>query len=86
MERAEAVLRAHLPDAVSKRIEAGLVEFVSEIRVCTILFIGFPSLKVLSSCDNGCGCTYKLKGNDHMLEGQGVEIDILPGALAKSQP
>ena len=46
VERAEAVLRAHLPDAVSKRIEAGLVEFVSEIRVCTILFIGFPSLKV----------------------------------------
>ena len=40
------MLRAHLPDAVSKRIEAGLVEFVSEIRVCTILFIGFPSLKV----------------------------------------
>ena len=46
VERAEAVLRAHLPDAVSRRIEAGLVEFVSEIRVCTILFIGFPSLKV----------------------------------------
>ena len=46
LERAEAVLRAHLPDAVFKRIEAGLVEFVSEIRVCTILFIGFPSLKV----------------------------------------
>ena len=46
VERAEDVLRAHLPDAVSKRIEAGLIDFISEIRVCTILFIGFPSLKV----------------------------------------
>ena len=44
-ERAEGVLRAHLPDGVSARIEAGLVEYISEIRVCTILFIGFPSLK-----------------------------------------
>lgn len=45
VERAEGVLRAHLPDGVSARIEAGLVEYISEIRVCTILFIGFPSLK-----------------------------------------
>jgi hypothetical protein len=45
VKRAEGVLRAHLPDGVSARIEAGLVEYISEIRVCTILFIGFPSLK-----------------------------------------
>ncbi len=46
MDRAEAVLRAHLPDAVSKRIEAGLKDYINELRVCTVLFIGFPSLKV----------------------------------------
>ena len=46
VDRAERVLRAHLPDAVSKRIEAGLVAFISELRVCTVLFIGFPVLKV----------------------------------------
>ena len=46
VDRAEKVLRAHLPDAVSERIETGHVAFISELRVCTILFIGFPSLKV----------------------------------------
>lgn len=44
-ERSEGVLRAHLPDPISKRLEAGLIDFIAEIRVCTILFIGFPSLK-----------------------------------------
>ena len=67
VERAEAVLRAHLPDAVSKRIEAGLVEFVSEIRVCTILFIGFPSLKV---------ALHAYKSSGKILRGQGVKVDI----------
>ena len=36
----------HVLDNVRQRIEAGLRDFVSEIRVCTVLFLGFPSLQV----------------------------------------
>ena len=32
---------------VRLRIEAGHRDFVNEIRVCTLLFFGFPSLKVV---------------------------------------
>ena len=39
------VLRMHLPDTLAQRIEAGHLAFINEIRVCTVLFIGFPSLK-----------------------------------------
>ena len=36
----------HIVDNVRQRIEAGLRDFVSEIRVCTVVFLGFPSLSV----------------------------------------
>ena len=36
----------HVIDNVRQRIEAGLRDFVSEIRVCTVVFLGFPSLSV----------------------------------------
>ena len=39
------VLRMHLPDSLSQRIEAGHLAFINENRVCTVLFIGFPSIK-----------------------------------------
>ncbi len=39
------VLRMHLPDSLAQRIEAGHLAFINEIRVCTVLFIGFPSIK-----------------------------------------
>ena len=37
----------HVMDNVRQRIEAGHMDFVNEIRVCTILFLGFPTLKVV---------------------------------------
>ena len=40
------VMRMHVLDNVRQRIEAGLRDFVSEIRVCTVVFLGFPSLQV----------------------------------------
>ena len=45
-ERALGVLRRHLPDTVVTRVEAGHSDFLNEIRVCTVVFIGFPSFKV----------------------------------------
>jgi len=36
----------HVMGNVRQRIEAGHRDFVNEIRVCTCLFLGFPSLKV----------------------------------------
>lgn len=44
--RAVQILRMHVMDNVRQRIEAGHLDFVNEIRVCTVLFLGFPSLKV----------------------------------------
>lgn len=40
------VMHMHLPDILAQRIEAGHSAFLNEIRVCTVLFIGFPSLTV----------------------------------------
>lgn len=39
-------LQMHVMDNVRQRIEAGHHDFVDEIRVCTLLFLGFPSLQV----------------------------------------
>lgn len=44
--RAVQILRMHVMGNVRQRIEAGHRDFVNEIRVCTCLFLGFPSLKV----------------------------------------
>ena len=41
-------LQMHVMDNVRQRIEAGHKHFVDEVRVCTLLFMGFPSLKVNS--------------------------------------
>lgn len=40
------VMRMHVMDNVRQRIEAGHRDFVNEIRVCTVLFLGLPSLQV----------------------------------------
>ena len=45
--RAVQILRMHVMGNVRQRIEAGHRDFVNEIRVCTCLFLGFPSLKVI---------------------------------------
>ena len=47
--RAVQILRMHVMGNVRQRIEAGHRDFVNEIRVCTCLFLGFPSLKVSNS-------------------------------------
>lgn len=39
-------MRMHVMDNVRQRIEAGHRDFVNEIRVCTVLFLGLPSLQV----------------------------------------
>lgn len=44
--RSAEYLQMHVMDNVRQRLEAGHKDFVDEIRVCTVLFIGFPSLKV----------------------------------------
>ena len=36
----------HVTDNVRQRIEAGHRDFVNEIRVCTVIFVGLPSLQV----------------------------------------
>lgn len=46
--RAVQILRMHVMGNVRQRIEAGHRDFVNEIRVCTCLFLGFPSLKVIA--------------------------------------
>lgn len=38
-------LRSHVPLNIRNRVEAGHLDFVNEVRVCTILFFGFPFLK-----------------------------------------
>ena len=48
--RAVQILRMHVMGNVRQRIEAGHRDFVNEIRVCTCLFLGFPSLKVTTLC------------------------------------
>ena len=47
--RAVQILRMHVMGNVRQRIEAGHRDFVNEIRVCTCLFLGFPSLKVINT-------------------------------------
>ncbi len=78
VERAENVLRAHLPDAVSKRIEAGLIDFISEIRVCTILFIGFPSLKVPEPKHEQLrsGCMYMILLQAHLHDAWPKRVEV----------
>ena len=49
-QRALLVLRMHVMDSVRRRVEAGQRDFISEIRTCTMVFVGFPSLKVNASC------------------------------------
>lgn len=44
--RAVHFLQMHVMDNVRQRIELGHKHFIDEIRVCTLLFMGFPSLKV----------------------------------------
>lgn len=45
-ERAMQVLRMHVMDSLRRHVEAGQRDFVNEIRTCTMVFVGFPSLKV----------------------------------------
>ncbi|GAB4822063.1 hypothetical protein N2152v2_009109 [Parachlorella kessleri] len=45
--RALQVLRMHLLENVRLRIEAGHIDYVNEVRPCTVLFLGFPSLNRL---------------------------------------
>ena len=40
-----------MPNIVRQRIEAGHRDFINELRVCTVLFAGFPSLKVRNLAD-----------------------------------
>ena len=40
-------LQMHVMDNVRQRIEAGHKDLVNEIRVCTLLFLGFPTLNVI---------------------------------------
>ncbi len=37
----------HLLENVRLRIEAGHIDYVDEVRPCTVLFLGFPSLNRL---------------------------------------
>ncbi|KAL0052814.1 hypothetical protein WJX82_008196 [Trebouxia sp. C0006] len=50
--RAVQILRMHVMGNVRQRIEAGHRDFVNEIRVCTCLFLGFPSLKRPTASSN----------------------------------
>lgn len=45
-QRALLVLRMHVMDSVRRCVEVGQREFINEIRTCTMVFLGFPSLKV----------------------------------------
>ena len=38
------LLRTHVVDNVRQRIEAGHQDFVNELRICTVVFLGVPSL------------------------------------------
>lgn len=38
------LLRSHVPFNVRLRVEAGHIDSVNEVRVCTTVFLGFPSL------------------------------------------
>lgn len=42
-------LRSHVQYSVRMRIEAGHIDFVNEVRVCTTVFLGFPSLNQRSN-------------------------------------
>ena len=44
-QRALLVLRMHVMDSVRRRVEVGQRELIIEIRSCTLVFFGFPSLK-----------------------------------------
>ncbi len=39
------VLRMHLLDNLRQRIEAGHKDFLNELRACTVVFVGLPSLQ-----------------------------------------
>lgn len=40
------VLRMHMLDNLRQRIEAGHKDFLNELRACTVVFVGLPSLSV----------------------------------------
>lgn len=44
-------MRMHVTGNVRQRIEAGHRDFVNEIRVCSVLFVGLPSLQVCLPLD-----------------------------------
>ena len=45
-EQALHLLRMHVNDSLRWHLEAGQRDFINEIRTCTMVFVGFPSLKV----------------------------------------
>jgi len=38
------ILRSHVPFNVRSRVESGHIDSVNEVRVCTVVFLGFPTL------------------------------------------
>lgn len=43
------ILRSHVPFNVRSRVESGHIDSVNEVRVCTVVFLGFPSLDTQKS-------------------------------------
>jgi hypothetical protein len=48
--RLAGVLRMHVLGSVRKHVEAGQLDFVTEIRHLTVLFMGFPGLTQPAEC------------------------------------
>ena len=52
--RALRLLRLHVMDSVRLRLEAGHRDFISELRHCTLVFVGFPSLRARPPLGASC--------------------------------
>ena len=64
-QRALLVMRMHVMDSVRRRVEIGQREFINEIRTCTMVFVGFPSLKVRDCL--ACHGHFQLHCTSHLM-------------------
>ena len=72
--RVPQLLRMHVLDNVRQRIEAGHQDFVNEVRICTVVFMGFPTLNTpmpVGSNEDG----------SPRAEGEGSEVEMVQNAM-----
>ncbi|KDD71197.1 hypothetical protein H632_c5583p0, partial [Helicosporidium sp. ATCC 50920] len=71
----------HLPQNLRLRIEAGHIDYVNEVRICTVLFLGFPGLSSGEARGAGDG----RHDSAHLASGMPSREDLSKGVDAADE-